>query len=274
MVADRLLVGLPLEEAERLHAEHRGQRLKGMNVDAIDGLALCDAPRGRVADARANRKLARVRPALPGEVLVEAPADRHANTIAYNLRVDKSYTEAYNSRTTLQEHDMRGPSTYEVIERPSNESLGLYEKLDDARGCVASGRLSDYEIWQGDHIVEEARLGAVRWPGGLVGGIPVFNQANADFVERRNARGASAPSAKREPTPEEQEIARLNRVLEMHLADERLLDWVGSSDARMAAVIETFYEDGGISLRRAIQSATEQKPEIPASAATETADPF
>lgn len=83
-----------------------------------------------------------------------------------------------------------------------------------------------------------------------------------------------SPVARRELTLEEQEIARLNRVLEMHLADERLLDWVGSSDARMAAVIETFYEDGGISLRRAIQSATEQKPEIPASAATETADPF
>ena len=50
---------------------------------------------------------------------------------------------------------MRGPSTYEVFERPSNESHGIYDTLDEARGCVEFYRLRDFEIWMGDHIVDE-----------------------------------------------------------------------------------------------------------------------
>ena len=49
----------------------------------------------------------------------------------------------------------RGPSNFDVIARPSNESHGIYNTLDEARGCVEFDRLRDYEIWQGDRIVEE-----------------------------------------------------------------------------------------------------------------------
>lgn len=64
-------------------------------------------------------------------------------------------------------------------------------------------------------------------------------------------------------TPEQDEVARLHRVLEMHLADERLLSWVGTSVPRMTAVMEAF-SGGRVSLRRAIDIAASQKPEIPA----------
>lgn len=62
-------------------------------------------------------------------------------------------------------------------------------------------------------------------------------------------------------TPEQNEIARLTRVLEMHLADERLLSWVGTSRSRMARVVVAF-GDGSVSLRRAIELASVRKQEI------------
>ena len=54
----------------------------------------------------------------------------------------------------------RGPSNYEVIEvltDGSTWSLGVYWTLEEARGCVVSVNPTpmEYEIWQGDHIVEE-----------------------------------------------------------------------------------------------------------------------
>lgn len=57
---------------------------------------------------------------------------------------------------------VREPSTFEVFDRTERnehggpgKSHGVYDTLDEARGCVEFDRLTDYEIWQGDHIVEE-----------------------------------------------------------------------------------------------------------------------
>jgi len=50
----------------------------------------------------------------------------------------------------------RGPSGFEVIDRTNGTSHGNYETLEEARGCVAFDKLTNYEIWQGDHIVAEA----------------------------------------------------------------------------------------------------------------------
>lgn len=50
----------------------------------------------------------------------------------------------------------RGPSVFEVFERPSNRSYGIYDTIDEARGCVAFNCLKDFEIWQGDHVVEDS----------------------------------------------------------------------------------------------------------------------
>lgn len=49
----------------------------------------------------------------------------------------------------------RGPSTFEVFNTPSfPTSHGVFDTLDEARGCVAFDHLVQYEIWQGDTIVE------------------------------------------------------------------------------------------------------------------------
>jgi hypothetical protein len=50
----------------------------------------------------------------------------------------------------------REASTFEVFERPSADSHGVYDTLDEARGCVSYDRLKEWEIWQGDHIVDES----------------------------------------------------------------------------------------------------------------------
>src|SRR5690348_2903360 len=100
--APRESVRRVLEQGERLHAEHLRQRFQRVAVDSVQRLALHDAPRGRVADARPERELSGVRPALLGQVSVQVPSDRHGDTIAYNLPLDKSYTEAYNSPITSQ----------------------------------------------------------------------------------------------------------------------------------------------------------------------------
>jgi hypothetical protein len=55
----------------------------------------------------------------------------------------------------------RGPSNYEVIEvlaDGSTWSHGVYWTLDEARGCVLFDGLSEWEIWQGDHIVAESNV--------------------------------------------------------------------------------------------------------------------
>jgi hypothetical protein len=52
----------------------------------------------------------------------------------------------------------RGPSNYEVIEvltDGSTWSHGVYWTLGKARLIVLLADLGEYEIWQGDHIVEE-----------------------------------------------------------------------------------------------------------------------
>ena len=53
----------------------------------------------------------------------------------------------------------RGPSNYEVVEMLNAgvdaKSHGVYNTLDEARDCVIFDSLGEYEIWQGDHIVEE-----------------------------------------------------------------------------------------------------------------------
>ena len=54
----------------------------------------------------------------------------------------------------------RGPSNYEVIEILNEDvgavrSHGVFATLDEARGCVEYNKIGEYEIWQGDHIVEE-----------------------------------------------------------------------------------------------------------------------
>lgn len=57
---------------------------------------------------------------------------------------------------------LREASTFEVFKRDSaanidaHESHGVYDTLDEARGCVEFDGLRDYEIWQGDRIVEES----------------------------------------------------------------------------------------------------------------------
>lgn len=48
-----------------------------------------------------------------------------------------------------------GPSNFRVVNRAKDEDHGIYSTLDEARGCVEFDCLEDYEIWQGDHIVEE-----------------------------------------------------------------------------------------------------------------------
>jgi len=53
----------------------------------------------------------------------------------------------------------RGPSNYEVIEvltDGSTWSHGVYWTLEEARKVVTLADLNEYEIWQGDHIVERA----------------------------------------------------------------------------------------------------------------------
>lgn len=54
---------------------------------------------------------------------------------------------------------LRGPSTFEVFDRNEipNQTVshGVFDTLDEARGCVEFDRLCNYEIWQGDHIVDE-----------------------------------------------------------------------------------------------------------------------
>jgi hypothetical protein len=50
----------------------------------------------------------------------------------------------------------RSPDNYDVIDRRTGESHGIYDTLDEARGCAAFDRLDDFEIWHGDHIVEES----------------------------------------------------------------------------------------------------------------------
>jgi hypothetical protein len=53
----------------------------------------------------------------------------------------------------------REASTYEVIEKNDpvrTTSHGVYDTLDEARGCVEYDGLVWWEIWQGDHIVDES----------------------------------------------------------------------------------------------------------------------
>jgi hypothetical protein len=38
---------------------------------------------------------------------------------------------------------------YEVINLDTDESHGIYETLDMARGCIEYDRLQAYQIWQG-----------------------------------------------------------------------------------------------------------------------------
>lgn len=53
---------------------------------------------------------------------------------------------------------VRGPSNFEVMEVTGVESdisHGVYDTIDEARGCVEYDGLTRYEIWRGDTIVEE-----------------------------------------------------------------------------------------------------------------------
>jgi hypothetical protein len=51
----------------------------------------------------------------------------------------------------------RGPSNFDVMDRLTDTSHGIYDTLEEARGCVEYDRLLDWEIWQGDHIAAEGR---------------------------------------------------------------------------------------------------------------------
>ncbi|MGN6206040.1 hypothetical protein [Humibacter sp.] len=82
---------------------------------------------------------------------------------------------------------------------------------------------------------------------------------------------SDAPPAPAAGTPEQNEIARLTRVLEMHLADERLLSWVGTSGDRMGAVMAVMVGKR-VSLRRAIEIVAAIKPEIPATSVAQIFD--
>lgn len=37
---------------------------------------------------------------------------------------------------------------YEVINLKTKKSHGIFDTLDEARGCVAFDRLTDWEIWE------------------------------------------------------------------------------------------------------------------------------
>lgn len=55
---------------------------------------------------------------------------------------------------------VRGPSDFEVYDTTEwrqgvHRSHGVYDTLDEARGCVEFDSLTLFEIWQGDHIVEQ-----------------------------------------------------------------------------------------------------------------------
>ena len=70
--------------------------------------------------------------------------------------------------------------------------------------------------------------------------------------------------AKTPPSALQEEVERLNRVLAAQVVDSLLLSWVGTSRARMAAVVEAFGE-GRVSLRRAVELTAARRPQIAAS---------
>lgn len=39
-------------------------------------------------------------------------------------------------------------ATYEVMNLKNKKSHGVYDTLDEARGCVAFDRLTEWEIWE------------------------------------------------------------------------------------------------------------------------------
>lgn len=56
---------------------------------------------------------------------------------------------------------MRGPSVFTVVSvdlRNGDNSVecGHFDSIDEARGCVEYDGLTEWEIWRGDHIVEES----------------------------------------------------------------------------------------------------------------------
>lgn len=50
----------------------------------------------------------------------------------------------------------RDPDNFDVVNTATDKSHGIYDTLDEARGCVAFDRLARWEIWQGDHIVADS----------------------------------------------------------------------------------------------------------------------
>lgn len=43
-----------------------------------------------------------------------------------------------------------------IIDEENTEDRGLYDTLDEARGCVEFDGLNCYEIWRGDELVESS----------------------------------------------------------------------------------------------------------------------
>lgn len=49
----------------------------------------------------------------------------------------------------------RGPSAFTVVDTTADKELSHFSTLEEAQACVAAtSSLDEWEIWQGDHIVD------------------------------------------------------------------------------------------------------------------------
>lgn len=73
---------------------------------------------------------------------------------------------------------------YQVIDLDTDEDRGVYETLDEARGCVRFDRLRAYQIWQG-----RMEAGGLDEPDEFIGTVRVENCEPYDGDDDRARQG-------------------------------------------------------------------------------------
>ena len=81
-----------------------------------------------------------------------------ADVVALSNKVQFRLWVEFGKRDVTLLDRTSGPSNFEVFEATAGESHGIFDTLEEARGCVEFDKIVSWTIWQGDTIVQEGGL--------------------------------------------------------------------------------------------------------------------